>query len=421
MQHDLEKTLRRSSKPTRIGRFAVSLSAVALSASACISPDSPILEESAQGCDEFQTGATIDRNLKVDHKVRVFMQAASDFAASADRIQASVIDSCSKVALDLGAQDSWSAIDDPEDRLSNASRTGACDVAAAQIEEVMIEAGRVNAKVSVLVSKGECHLDFAEQAACDAECEANAKCDPGKCETRCEPGALSVQCHANCQAGAVCVGLPERPANCMGECESTCVGKCHGTCTFKDGRRSENDANCNGKCSSSCNGMCRGRCKLEAPEGVNCGASVRCTGGCSASFSDPVCTTEFTPPSCTVDVDCHAACSARVAAHAVCEPTQVEVFVDVRATPRLQPLVDTLQKNLPALIDAAEKEGELAMNAAHRLGEVGEKLSHQIEDLDGKSLACLGKASSAVGEAVSSFDVSVQASIDVTVKTHAAR
>jgi|SoiMethySBSTD1v2_1073268.scaffolds.fasta_scaffold36977_3 hypothetical protein len=421
MQQDPGKSLRPSIRPVRLARVAVSLSALALAASACISPDSPLVEESSQGCDEFQTGATIDSNLKVDRKVRVFMQAASDFAASADRIQAQVIDACSKVALDLGAEDSWSSIDDPDARMSNANRTGACDVAANLIEDVLIEAGRVNAKVSVLVSKGECHLDFAEQAKCDAECEANAKCDPGTVETRCEPGNLSVQCQANCQAGAVCVGLPERPANCMGECESTCVGQCHGTCTFKDGRRTENDANCNGKCSASCNGTCRGRCKLEAPEGVSCGASVRCTGGCSASFSDPVCTTEFTPPKCTVDPDCHAACSARVAAHAVCDPTQVEVFADIRATPRLRPLIDTLQANLPALIEAAEKEGQQAMNAAHRLGEVGEKLSHRIEDLDGKSLACLGKASSAVGEAVSSFDVSVQASVDVTVKTHDAR
>jgi modification target Cys-rich repeat protein len=403
----------------RIRRTSAVALSVALGAIAggCIDPESPLIERSAEGCDEFAVGEQVPQGLEVHAKVRAFMQAASDFGKNANEIKSSVMTACTKIATDLGAPDTWSAIDDPNDAITNAERTGACDAAGGRIEQVLIDAGKVNARVAIVVSRGECHLDFEMQKRCDAECALRASCDPGTIETRCEPAAVSVTCSGSCNAGAVCVGKAELAANCMGKCESECVGECHGTCIAEDGSVTTNNPQAKGKCESTCNGTCRGICKIEAASGIACGANVRCTGGCTGTVSDPVCTTTFKPPVCTVDEDCHAACSAKVAESATCDPTSVRIFAKIDATPDVKALVDTLEANLPDLLTAANHKGKLLLNASRRLGEAGDSLDSRIEDLDGKSLACLGKASTAVGQTIGSVDVSVNAAVDVTVRT----
>lgn len=385
---------------------------LAIAAAGCISPDSPLVEESSEGCNEFQAGKDVPANLNVDPTVRVFMQAASDFAKVADNVESSVLTACANIAKDLGGTDSWSQLGEIKAKISNSQGTGACDVAGQKIEDILVNVGTVDTHIALTVSRGECHVDFDEQARCDADCSVNAACDPGTVETRCEPGSLSVVCDASCAAGAFCMGKPDKPANCMGVCESTCTGECKGLCIHPDGRAVENEPNCMGKCASSCNGTCQGRCKIDQP--VSCGASVHCSGGCTSTFTDPVCTSEFKPPNCELNAECHAACSAKVAANAKCDPPTVDVFVDVESKPELKPLVATLKTNLPPLIDAAETQGKLALDAAHRLGDSGQAISTKIENLNGKSLACLGESSTAVGEAVGRFDITVQASVRVT-------
>ena len=398
-------------------RIGLTAGLVAIVASACVDPDSPLIEETAEGCDEFQPGANFD-NVDVRPQVRAYMQAASDFSVTSDRIAHEVLTACSNVATDLGAENTWSGLDDIDDALSNSQGTGACDAAGNEIEAILLEAETVNATIALAISKGACHPDFDAQARCDAECAANAQCDPGTVVTRCEPGSLSVVCAGSCQASATCMGTPERPANCMGECESECVGMCHGPCVGEDGQVTENDPNCRGKCAAACNGTCRGRCKVDIPEGVQCGAEVACVGGCAGEFTAPSCTSEFTPPQCQVDVSCHAACSAAVMANAPCDPTHVEIFAEVDpTTPRVALLVDTLEANLPILIDAAEQDGRLVLDAADRLGESGDAIRGNVDDLDGKSLACLGESSTAVADTIGMLDASVNASVDVTLTT----
>lgn len=385
--------------------------------SGCIDPNSPLIEESNEGCDEFQAGTDVDPNLAVHAKVLRFLQAASDFTKNAESIKSDVLAACGNIAMDLGAPDTWSGISDKDDAISNAQRTGACDAAGSRIESALIEAGTVNAHIALAVSRGECHLDFAEQARCDAECTANATCDSGSVETRCEPGSLSVVCEGSCNAGASCVGTPEVAANCMGKCESECVGQCSGDCIDPSGQVTANNPNCHGKCTSSCNGTCRGMCKVESAEGVSCGVNVRCTGGCTGTFTEPICVSEFTPPQCTVDPDCHAACSAQVAQNAVCDGTLIQVYANIDASPDIQKIVDTLEDNLPTLFDAANEKGQLVLDAAGRLGSTGESLEGNVDDLDGKSLACLGKAATAVGKTIGSIDVTINACVEVTVTT----
>ncbi len=380
----------------------------------CVSPDSPLLEDASEGCDELYQSSDYE-GLDVDSDVRAIMYASADFSAAADKAKQDVVTACAAIATDLGAQDTWSAIEDIGPQISNEDGTGACDKAAAQIEALVAPGGQVNANIAVAVARGECHIDWDRQVECDKRCTTQQTCDSGSIETRCEPAHISVQCEAACQAGATCVGTPELPANCMGKCESECVGQCDGECLDSTtGEKTENDPNCHGKCASSCNGTCRGLCKVDEPAGVSCGANVYCTGGCSGSYTSPQCTTEVTPPNCELDTVCYDACTARVTATPVCTPTTVHVYITTDS-PELEPLVATLQKNLPALIDAAEKDGKLALDAGKRLVGAGANLKGQVDDLNGKSVACLGEASASAADSLDDINVSVDASARITV------
>lgn len=195
------------------------------------------------------------------------------------------------------------------------------------------------------------------------------------------------------------------------------MGRCTGECIHEDGARTGPEVDCQGKCSATCEGSCKGRCRIEAEAGIVCGASSRCTGGCASEYTQPRCVSEFEPPRCEVDEDCLAACDAKVAAAAICDPPRVRVFADVAVRPELEPLVATLEANLPPLVEAANERGRLLLDAARRMGDAGSRLESKIDDLDGKSLACLVAASSEVGRQIGSVDVSIEASVEVTVET----
>jgi hypothetical protein len=381
-------------------------------AAGCISGDSKVLN-AGEGCEEVRGTSMVPESLKIDPHVRVFTQASLDLRGVATVVKKQAKETCARIAGDLGAMDTWSTLGDADESLSNQNGTGACDAAAHAIDGVLAQGGQAKAIIGVDIARGDCHVDFAEQARCDAACQLKQVCEPGTVETRCEPAALSCKCDSLCQASATCSGRPDRPANCMGKCESTCVGLCKGKCVAADGTVTENNPNCMGKCASSCNGMCKGRCKIEEPGGIACGAEVRCTGGCSGSYREPVCVTQFTPPKCQVDQACHSACSARAVANAICEPPIVKIFADLRTSPGLQPLVTTLEANLPALLSVGEAQGKLALDAVNRLSASGQVVGADVEQLDPKSLACAGVAGGIVSQILGSLQVSTKASARV--------
>lgn len=402
-----------STKSTVLGlQGAMLLGSIAVM-TGCVDPGSPLVQQSSKGCDEFQAGAPVSSDLKVDSTVKVFMQASADFSGQADAIRESVFTACANIAKDLGASDTWSSIDDTQAQISNKNGSGACDAAAHKVEGILANASQAQANVAISISRGVCHMSFDEQTQCDKQCSTDANCDPGTVQTRCDPASLSVMCSSACAANAECEGHADLPANCMGMCEAECEGECKGDCTTADGKRTHDDPNCHGKCSSSCNGTCRGMCKIDAPEGVQCGANVRCLGGCTASFTDPECVTEFTPPKCKLVQECHDSCSTNVVTHAKCDPPTVDVFANVEVSADVKPLIATLKANLPPLITAADLHGKLMLDAGQQLASSGQTLSGRVGDLDGKSLACAAKASTTAASAVANVNVSVQASAQV--------
>lgn len=391
------------------GRLLVVATTVAIGG--CISSDSQITDV-GDGCTEFALGRAVDTS-RVDRDVQQLMAAAADLGQVAREVREEVRDACGNLARDLGAKDSWSAIDDPQRAIHNRDATGACDAAKARLTAVLRSAADAGTELALVVSEGRCHLDFAAQTRCDRKCERRSACRPGKVEQRCKPAALSVKCHGSCKTGAYCEGTTSVAASCTGSCRATCIGRCAGKCIGEDGRVTKSDESCRGKCTARCDGKCTGLCRIEASAGVRCGAEVRCRGGCSASFAEPVCETLFSPPDCTLDERCHQACSARVAAHPVCEPPRVELLVR-NATPEVNRLVDSVEKNLPSLVAAAKREGRLAKDALARLSRAAESLSKNVGDLDGHSLSCTAVSAKATLDASAWLAVSIQGSVAVT-------
>ena len=391
---------------------------VALGFTGCISTDSG-LGQAAKDCPEFKAGAQFDSSLAVDDTVRIFMQGSADLLAIGDKMKPAVKTACANIATDLGAADTWSALGDGDDSIANDDHTGACDVASAKIGPIMQQA--TNANFALIWTHGICRPDFEQQKTCDTKCKTQDVCDSGSIETRCDPGSLSVQCSGSCSASAFCEGTPERPANCMGACESTCTGQCAGTCTSPDGKRTENDPNCHGKCSSSCNGKCEGLCKIDAPQGINCGAEVSCRGGCTSTFTAPTCETEFKPPQCTENTTCWDSCSTSTVVNSTCEPPRIQVFADPTASPDVQKLVASLNANLPPIVALVDAEGGMAAKAGGNLIQSGNEVLNKSGDLDGKSLACAKVAAQATVGAVATITAVIRGGAEVTdtTKSHA--
>jgi hypothetical protein len=391
---------------------------VAFAFAGCISSDSG-LGQAAQDCQEFKAGAHFDSSLAVDDTVRIFMQGSADLLAIGDKMKPAVKAACAHIATDLGASDTWSALGDGDDSITNDNHTGACDVASAKVGPIMEQAATAN--FALIWTHGACRPDFEQQKICDTTCKTQNVCDSGSIETRCDPGSLSVQCSGSCSASAFCEGTPEHPANCMGACESTCTGQCAGTCISADGKRTDNDLNCHGKCSSGCNGKCEGRCKIDAPQGLNCGEQVSCRGGCTGTFTAPTCETEFKPPQCMENTTCWDSCSTSSVVNTVCDPPGIQVFADPTASPDVQKLVASLNANLPAIVALADAEGAMAAKAGGNLIQSGNEVLDRSGDLDGKSLACAKVAAQATVGAVATISAVIRGGGEVTdtTKSHA--
>lgn len=389
--------------------------ALACAASGCISTDSEVLD-ATEGCDELEQGNA--KSLDIDAKAQEFILASEEVTGSIERVSDDVLTACAGIALDLGAKDTWSGEKSLKAKISNDADTGACDVAIIKIDEHQRTAAEANVNLRVALAKGECHLDFDAQAACDSECAQNTTCEPGEFSSRCEPGSITSICNGDCMAGAFCVGSAKVAANCAGQCEAMCIGKCAGKCYHEDGSVTENDSNCRGVCAARCEGTCSGHCKVDVSAGIKCGAGVYCRGTCSGAMDSPACTTEYKEPKCKVDTACYESCTARLATQAKCEPTEVNVIADVTAQPDLRAVVDTLNKHLPALVAAGEAEGKLVQRAGQRMADAGSSLNERVDDLDGKSLACVGAASSSLANAVDTISVSVKASLKVQTQVN---
>ena len=368
--------------------------------------------KSAESCPEFQPGASFATSVPVDARVHAFVQASADLGGVAATLKSAVKTACVGIASDLAANDSWSPLGDTDEAISNSNGNGACDVARAQVVTIMN--AHPNANFALVVSRGECHTDFATEAQCEEGCASQQKCDPGTVETRCDPAQLSVVCDGNCAAQAFCEGHVDAETNCEGQCEAECTGHCSGSCTDESGRKTDNDVNCHGKCNDHCSGTCNGRCKVDVSTGVQCGSNISCKGGCMGNATAPECETECTPPNCTIDQSCFESCRASVSAKAVCEPPTVKLLADASAGNDVAMLMATIDKNLPPLIQSAEAQGRIFVDEVQNLATSGKAVLSAAGDLDFKSLGCATVAAQSLTKTTATLQVATQAGAGVT-------
>jgi hypothetical protein len=408
---DMSKRIVGSSKSARVSVFVLPL----LAGVASIACSTKALEravgidQASIECEGYASGGTVDASF--DAELKAFMSASLDLEQVSGDVRVAVRQACTNIAVDLGAPNNFGEIGDDDRAITNSDGTGACDVASARINAIM----EVNAQAnfSLQYSRGYCRQDFEEIKKCDQECKQVETCEPGKVEERCTPGELSVQCNGSCKAHASCKGTFEFAANCQGKCEAECQGECLGTCTAADGSMTENNPNCQGKCSATCTGKCTGSCQIEASAGIECGASVRCKGGCQAQYTEPSCETHCTPPKCTVSTACWESCTSRVEAKTVCEPTRVTLYANGSVHADVQALVRTVNANLGILVDAAEVKGKIAVDACERLVSAGETVVKSTNLVDIQARSCAAVAVKKAGVAAGRMHASVSGSASV--------
>jgi hypothetical protein len=422
--------------------WIISVAAVSVLSNCALKND---VQAATSGCDEFQSGDQAVATLDIDAKVKAFAQASLELRNLGNGIKADVKLACINMARDLGETDRWSD-DDADSALSNADKTGACDVAASKIDAIMTASIQAGASFALEVSGGQCTIDADAQANCEIACKTDVTCTEATTLVRCPPAELSAQCDAECKAEAVCQGRVDAEANCMGKCESECagtcsgelrgttVGGCMGSCEGKcdgvatptggmanctgtcEGRCTQPHpaAMCHGKCAASCNGKCKGECKLDATASLNCGAGVSCKGGCTGTETQPKCETELVPPICTGDPNCQTNCSAQASAQATCTPLTLTLVFNVDATGDLAKLKTTLEANLPAILLTAKTKGQLAVRALKKVSATGQAVVDASGSLGGKAIACAGTAADASVKALASMSISVSASASVS-------
>lgn len=150
-------------------RARLGLGLLGLAAVGCIAMDSPLLEESAAGCAEL--GSTeLAAGAAVDPDVRDLMLTTAALRMAVARLRGSVLDACSRIALTLGAADTWSASPSVDQAVSNISATGACDRAATQLAGGPLRGG------AVVSREGECRVDGSAQLDCERACAGREVC-----------------------------------------------------------------------------------------------------------------------------------------------------------------------------------------------------------------------------------------------------
>jgi hypothetical protein len=417
--------------------------AIAASTGGCSAASN--LVEAAQGCDEFQGGASSVASLSIDGDTKAFLTAAANLVTVANTVETSVLNACIAIDTDLGVPDTWTALKPTDGSAPDAELNEACNEASMKIGNVLH--ANASAQCSLAVTTGYCTVDASAQASCQGSCSGSASCTPPDITASCDPGEITGECDASCNASATCEGSVSVAANCQGSCQADCSGECDvtatapqvhcegtcsGNCTGTCDGNTASGASCAGKCvgqcdakctltggvqahcEGSCTGKCTGNCTLAANSTVMCGAMVNCKGGCSVAYTAPKCEAQITPPSCMASASCKASCQSNVEVNAMCTPPAASLECSATASSDVVALVKTVETNLPAILAGFETQGKLAYDAAKLVVQTGSAVVSSATSLGGKAIACATVGADASVKATASVKVSVTASASVS-------
>jgi len=308
-------------------------------------------------------------NVRVNGKIRAFVQAAKDLGAVSLQIEAEAAEACQRMGLDLGmTSQEMASTNEPGGRAS-----GSCAALSAKIDTLF----RAGILVRATATPPHCEVSAQASASCQGACDVEI--DPGEIAARCDPGKLSGYCQGQCG----------------GHCDGRCSGACNGTCSARDAK---------GSCVGACSGDCTWAC------------DASCHARCQGAWQAPKCEGYVRPPS--ADAECNASCRAHANVNASCTPAVVQVQVSQNAVMAAR-LAATLQANLPQLLHAELALGRRLMDDARVVGEVGAQLPKIIGDAGAHALACVAASADVNARASVSIRVSVQASARVSGKVGA--
>jgi hypothetical protein len=336
-----------------------------------------------------------------------FEAAMTSLVTVSGTLRASLAVACAGIASDLGMTPP--AVGDGT-MATDAQMQQACDMATTAIKAAWMS--------PPLIEGGQCTVDAMAQFNCESACDVSHMCTTPSLVARCKPADLSGMCSGECEAKATCEGSASVEANCQGTCAATCSGTCTGgacvgTCGGTAGNTGPCTGTCVGECSGTCTGTCNGDCTLDSTAMLNCGATATCKGGCMGTYTAPVCEGTLTPPSCTINTNCEAACEGQGSFRSTCTPPTVVVPGGSVA------LQATLKKNLPAIV-AVDTQVALMGQAAANVSTAAQQVAMQIS----ASAACVVVfgaefATQVTATVAASTTISVSVTASATVSTAA--
>ncbi|MCB9592533.1 MAG: hypothetical protein H6719_07360 [Sandaracinaceae bacterium] len=361
--------------------------------------------DTAVGCDDFGVDADAQ-------KVEAFLDTGDRFATDSVTLANQVEATCRAVATDLG-------ITPPMATRDQLQVEATCLAVRDEIELIIDGALPAGATLTLDFVPPVCTVDIDAYGSCVAECDANVSVDA---QVMCEPGHLSGRCSGSCTGSCRVEGTVACDATCSGTCSGTCTGTCAGDC---DGTCSATDAEgrcvgtCDGTCMGSCNATCMGMCEGSCIADVEGSCMGTCTGSCDVDFEAPRCEGDV---DVMADVDCRAACDARVDATAQCTEPSVAVYFDGTIDPagqeRLLALITTLERNYPRLLQLQAQLTQIAESGATLVGTF-DSASAAARRLGVRATACFVDATAVAVDSAATVDVTLSVTVEVTASASA--
>ncbi len=361
--------------------------------------------DDAVGCDDFGIDADAQ-------KVEAFLDTGARFATDSVVLHDQVEATCRAIATDLG-------VTPPAAMPDQLQVEATCLAVRDEIAVIVDAALPAGATLTLDFVPPVCTVDIDAYGACVAECDANVAVDA---EVMCEEGRLSGRCSGTCTGRCTVDGTVECAARCSGtctgSCNGTCAGQCDGTCSAMDAEGNcvgTCEGTCTGSCDAACTGSCEGSCIVDV-EGTCTGT---CTGSCDVEFEAPRCEGDL---DVMADVDCRAACEARIDASAECTEPSVAVYfegtVDPEGQERLLALIAALERSYPRLLALQAQLGEIATSGA-LLVDTFDSAQAAARRLGVRATACFVDATAVAVESVATIDVTLSVTVQVSASATA--
>ncbi len=171
-------------------------------------------------------------------KLHGFLQASAELEKASVELEATVLDTCKRMAVELGTS-------------PDGTTKEVCERVKRELDANLSVSVKTEKRLVTRTTPPVCHTDVNLTAGFVAQCEAKAD------------ASADVRCH--------------------GTCGGTCAGPCDGTCSSGD------NATCRGSCAGECKGTCSGGCDgyVSVDASAECQASAEVRASVATTCTEP--------------------------------------------------------------------------------------------------------------------------------------